>query len=181
MKNQVSSPDELTCDVIGSCNPKLIYCPKCPGNKLASSWEYSTRFSWGLSLCCNQCGTIWMICRRCPKVWSCFCFGSDMLRHNKAKHQQDSLQTVGAKRSISEVEDGLDDERKRESTCFMDPAVVSDVSVSQDQCINEVDSESNCAEQTLLMMSFPFQRITCLSLLFLHFLAMPQERNQMFL
>jgi hypothetical protein len=47
MKNQVSSPDELTCDVIGSCDPKLIYCPKCPCNKLAPSWEYSTHFSWG--------------------------------------------------------------------------------------------------------------------------------------
>jgi len=108
MKNQVSSPDELTCDDIGSCNPKLIYCPKCSHNKVASSWEYSTHFSWGLLLCCNECGTIWLICRRCPKVRSRFCFGSDMLQHNKDKHLHDMSQTVGVKCPLNEVDGSAD-------------------------------------------------------------------------
>jgi len=46
-----------------------------------------------------------MVCRHCPEVWSCFCFGSDMLQHNKVKHQNNVLQILCTKHSINDVED----------------------------------------------------------------------------
>ncbi len=62
----------LQSTIVGTCNPNLILCPKCPQSQVATSWEYSTHFSWGLSLCWSCCGTVWMVWRCCPKVWSWF-------------------------------------------------------------------------------------------------------------
>ena len=106
MKYIVSSRDDFT-PVLGCCSPDLILCPKCP-YEMASSYEFSPRFSWGLSLFCKHCDSMWMICTHCPKLRAPFCFGSEMMRHHKSKHLMDSDRSVGVKRSIAETaESGL--------------------------------------------------------------------------
>jgi hypothetical protein len=101
----------LSTEAIGWCNPSLALCPKCPSDVYASSWEYSSRFSWGLSLFCSRCDSMWMVCRKCSKLRNRFLSGSEMLRHNKARHGNDSRPSPSSrpsssvrKRSIAEVE-----------------------------------------------------------------------------
>jgi len=111
---------QFSTEVIGQCNPSLTLCPKCPSDRHASSWEYSPRFSWGLSLFCSQCDTMWMVCRKCPKLRNRFRSGSEMLRHNKKRHANESRpspssrlspsshpSSSGGKRSIAEVEEAV--------------------------------------------------------------------------
>ena len=111
---------QFSMEVIGQCNPSLTLCPKCPSDRHASSWEYSPRFSWGLSLFCSQCDTVWMVCRKCPKLRNHFRSGSEMLRHNKKRHANESRpspssrlspsshpSSSGGKRSIAEVEEAV--------------------------------------------------------------------------
>ena len=87
----MSSLDELTPEIIGNCNVRFLYCPKCtPKEVLASFWEERPRFPWCLSLSCGACKFIWMTCKVCTRVKSHFCFGSDLLRHHKEKHLSDA-------------------------------------------------------------------------------------------
>ena len=77
---------DFTPDVIGMCKLKFVYCPKCSPGVVASSWEQSPRFSWGVSLSCGKCKMVWMICKDCTNVNSYFCFGSQMFQHHQRKH-----------------------------------------------------------------------------------------------
>jgi len=87
----VSSLDELTPEIIGNCNVRFLYCPKCtPKEVLASFWEERPLFPWCLSLSCRACKFIWMTCKVCTWIKSHFCFGSDLLWHHKEKHLSDA-------------------------------------------------------------------------------------------
>ncbi len=83
---KTSSISNFTPDVIGVCKLKFVYCPKCSNARVASSWEQSIHFSWGLSLSCNKCNMVWMICKDCSNVNSYFCSSSQMFQHHRKKH-----------------------------------------------------------------------------------------------
>jgi hypothetical protein len=86
----VSSLDELTPEIIGNCNVRFLYCPKCTKKVLPLFWEERSRFPWCLSLSCGTCKFIWMTCKVCTRIKSHFCFGSDLLRYHKEKHHSDA-------------------------------------------------------------------------------------------
>ncbi len=77
---------DFTPDVIGLSILNLVYRPKCSPGVVASSWEQSAHFSFGVSLSCRKCNTVWMICKDCSNINSYLCFGSQMFQHYQKKH-----------------------------------------------------------------------------------------------
>ncbi len=77
---------DFTPDVIGVCKLKFVYFLKSSPGAVASSWEQSAHFSWGVALSSGKCKTVWMICKDCSNVNSYFCFGSQIFQHHGKKH-----------------------------------------------------------------------------------------------